>query len=156
MPSAGCGLPVEVRCVAEVSGVYATKIFILRSRYNHFANEDADCMFFWNVDKVSQFYRVPTPQNMINLNWVPPWNIKTNYVHNVCHKQVVMNESRRWRQCKTYRYSFLLLDFVHRVTDVRTLLFESRGCSLIFLQHFPIASREPVLFSGDYLHLWVL
>ena len=35
------------------------------------------------------------------------------------------------------------------------LFFESRGCTSIFLQYFPVVTRGPVLFSGAYLHLWV-
>ena len=80
-----CRLLPSCRSVADISDMYATWIFILRSHYNHFDNEDADCMVFWNVDKASQFCRVPRPENMIDVNRVPPWNIKTNYVHYVCH-----------------------------------------------------------------------
>jgi hypothetical protein len=39
-PSVGYWLPVKVRCVADVSDVYTTKIFVLSSHYNHFDNED--------------------------------------------------------------------------------------------------------------------
>jgi hypothetical protein len=41
-------------------------------------------------------------------------------------------------------------------SEFQALFFESRGRDFIFLQHFQFKTHGPVMFSGNYLQLWVV
>jgi hypothetical protein len=78
--SVGCWLPVEVRCVTDVSEVYATKIFILSSHYNHFAMK----LRLKRRQGIPILPSSSSPEHD-HINTEPPWNIEMSYVHYVCY-----------------------------------------------------------------------